>query len=176
MMFIAEETPIQVISKTKLPEMTLISTKISAMAALDTATLPLWLALLLRRLRKVAIVAPQWMTPTELELRIAEEQAHPDRVSHMPWQWLEVSERLLNEASQDFTFSPHDTRSLIATLAELRQNKARAGFASMDGEYLELTGLGAREVDQLRPLVGSTMHKLSQLAAVEPETEVEIEN
>jgi GINS complex subunit 2 len=105
-------------------------------------TVPLWLALLLKKQHKCNIVPPDWLSHEYLEKLLREEENSPDRFCELPFRWLETAELLLEAAPDDLPLPPpsivsaglSDLRVLLRGLREIRQAKAREGLRSLESD------------------------------------------
>ncbi len=58
-------------------------------------TVPLWLALLLRRQKRATVVPPDWLGVQELQRKLEQEQKE-QAFSALPFRWLETSDLILD--------------------------------------------------------------------------------
>ncbi len=86
--------------------------------------------------------------------------------SALPYHWFEVSELLLDSASDDFT-EPDRVRQLLRDLREVRLAKMRkeAEHLSGDGEGTRLDGVGAMEISESRGFITGVMDGLRKIDA-----------
>ncbi|RMZ75184.1 hypothetical protein DV738_g5619, partial [Chaetothyriales sp. CBS 135597] len=147
------------------------------------AQLPLWLAILLKRQKRVNILPPPWLNPDSLSDILEIETNHfqdsfspalsvpplkqTDADGNMfqvctpfiatstseapanalPYHWFEMSEILLNAASDDLV-SSDEIRRFLRDIREVRLAKMRKGVDVLngDGEGVQLNGVGAMEL------------------------------
>ncbi|RPA83631.1 Psf2-domain-containing protein [Ascobolus immersus RN42] len=159
-----------------MPPLHLISGTIPAMIPPQRISIPLWLALLLKKQKRCNIIPPDWMAYEHLELALKEENENAARFTDkLPYRWLEISELLLDGAADDFPQYGNnarrgegdggDIRVLLRGLREIRQAKARAGMnENLGGAYVQMTGLGLMEVTELKPYAISVMNDMQKLA------------
>lgn len=164
--FLAEQEPIYILPRYTMNGTELIGPSMPKMKALQRTEVSLWLAVLLKKQNKCSIVIPDWLSVPFLKAKYIEEQQRKERVSELPWHWIPTSKILLDVCSDDFIDSPHELRSLIQDLREIRMLKTRQGFAMVDDEYLELTGLSLMEINEIRPFLLQTMNTLRDLRKV----------
>lgn len=164
--FLAEQEPIYILPRYTMNGTELIGPNMPKMKALQRTEVSLWLAVLLKKQNKCSIVIPDWLSVPFLKAKYIEEQQRKERVSELPWHWIPTSKILLDVCSDDFIDSPHELRSLIQDLREIRMLKTRQGFAMVDDEYLELTGLSLLEINEIRPFLLQTMNTLRDLRKV----------
>ena len=152
--------------------------------------IPLWLALLLKRQRRVNIYPPPWLQPEALSAILEFETEHTETFSSppplppsangsnttsppflpssvadapanaLPYHWLELSEILLEAATDDFE-DPAQVRRLIRDLKEVRMAKLRAGVDVLDaGGGVKMNGVGGMEVAEGRAFIGGVIDGL----------------
>lgn len=152
---------------------TMSDTTLNNMVAMQSTTVTLWIALLLKQQNKCNIIAPEWLTCKSLDRAIQFEQNNSRRFSPLPWDWLILSEILFKKAPDDFHDPIHELRSRIQDLREIRQLKVAKGIKYMNESHLQLDNLSLLEINELRPFISGIMDKLKEIhiAAVGPETE-----
>jgi len=130
----------------------------------------------LKEKSKCSIVPPTWLQESELQSVYDEEVRHADRFSpRLPWHWMEVSAILLRVARDDLESPGHVIRGLLRDIREVRQAKARQGLQQLNDAHMRMDGLGALEINEIRPFVGGVMDQLRELVATVPVREEEIE-
>jgi GINS complex subunit 2 len=164
--FLAEQELIFILPRYSMNGIELVGRNMKKLKALQRVQVPFWLALLLKKQNKCNIVIPEWLSVPYLKNKYSEEQKIKDRVCELPWHWIPTSKILLDICPDDFIDSPHELRSLIQDLREIRMLKTRQGFAMIDDEYLELTGLSLMEINEVRPFLLQTMDTLRDLRKV----------
>ncbi|GAA6048065.1 hypothetical protein JCM3770_000174 [Rhodotorula araucariae] len=125
------------------------------------ASVPLWLAVHLKKKRRCRIVAPAWLTVVELENILKLEQTQPE-FSELPRDYLEVSKVLLEVASDDVP-SPDRVRLLLKDIREARQAKVREGLGAINAVHLGMPNLSAIELAELRPFFSLAFTRLRDL-------------
>ncbi|KAF8460428.1 hypothetical protein BDZ91DRAFT_614842, partial [Kalaharituber pfeilii] len=124
-------------------------------------SVPLWLALLLKKQKKCNIVPPDWLSVENLERLVRWEQDNPDRFcEELPWRWIEIGEVLCEAAEDDLGGGAGDLRVLLRTLREVRWSKAREGLKQLESTYLQMNGLGHLEISELRPYAKAVVDNL----------------
>lgn len=126
-------------------------------------SVPLWVALILKSQDKCSIVPPKWLNVPYLKEKYDEELRRPHQFSDLPWNWLELSKILLTRAADDLQDPPHQLRSIIQDLREIRLVKSRKGLRELNESNIQLNGLSLLEINELRPFVLNVMNKLRQL-------------
>ncbi|KAJ5273203.1 GINS complex subunit Psf2 subgroup [Penicillium angulare] len=76
--FLAEMETITIVPRQRLEGMELLSGSIEPLGPPRRASLPLWLALLLKRQRRAHIIPPSWLHPEPLSLILEVESQHQD--------------------------------------------------------------------------------------------------
>lgn len=152
------------------------------------SSIPLWLALLLKRQRRANIVPPPWLSPPSLESILKLEttltpfspppsQQAPLSNSTLsppflpsatadappdalPYHWLEMGEMLLDAAPDDIP-DPDVTRRLMRDLREVRMAKLRAGVGVLEGgREVNMNGVGGMEIAEGRAFIAGVMDGL----------------
>ncbi|CCK73548.1 DNA replication protein PSF2 NDAI_0G05650 [Naumovozyma dairenensis CBS 421] len=144
----------------------LITTKdfpLNNMVAMQTTTVTLWIALLLKQQSKCSIIAPDWLTIRSLDQSIQYEKKHEDRFSKLPWNWLVLAQLLFGKAPDDFHDPVHELRNRIQDLREIRQLKVLKGLKYLNESHLQLDNLSVLEINELRPFIIDIMDKLREL-------------
>jgi len=148
---------------------------ISSFRPPQRATIPLWLALVLKKQRRCNIVPPTWLSSDNIEFILAWETEHPESFSPaLPWRWLETAEILLAAAADDISDAgmggERDLRVLLRGLREVRQTKAREGLKQLESTYLQMNGLGLLEITELRGFAAAVTDGLRRLEATREES------
>ena len=152
--FIAESYPIGVIPRRRLEAVTMIGAKLVEMRPPRRTQVPLWLAILLRRQKRVVLVPPDWLLSENLTISLRFEEERPKEFSQLPYHWLETAELILSTAEEDVP-EVDTVRRLLRDIREIRQSKAREGLSILDDTYLQMDHLGAMEINEIRPLFTS---------------------
>ncbi|ODV84368.1 hypothetical protein CANARDRAFT_190901, partial [[Candida] arabinofermentans NRRL YB-2248] len=161
--FLAEQEPITILPRYTMNGTQLISGRLPNLKALSRKTTPLWLSVLLKNQDKCNIVIPDWLTTEYLKSKYAEELNNPTHFSKLPWHWLPISKKLLDAASDDFIDPPHEIRSLIQDIREVRLVKARKGIRELNEVYIQLDGLSLMEINEIRPFIVTVMDQLRKV-------------
>lgn len=107
-------------------------------------SVPLWLALLLKKQHRCNIVPPDWLSHENLEKLLKEETENSQRFCSLPFRWLEMAELLLDACPDDLPHPPPameaagngDLRVLLRGLREVRQAKAREGLKQLESTWV----------------------------------------
>lgn len=161
----SESAHVDIIMRQPLPQMTLLQGTIGPVAALQRTEVPMWLAILLRRQQRCTVLIPSWLSKDTIKGWISDERRRTDSLTPLPWHWYSIGLVLLKEARPDFAESPLELQALLAELHDLRGAKTRAGLSSLDGVYLNLTGLAHLEIASLKPILAPAMKKLSNISS-----------
>jgi GINS complex subunit 2 len=94
----------------------------------------------------------------------------------LPYHWFEISEMLLDAASDDIS-EPDRVRQLLRDIREVRLAKMRKGVEvlSGDGEGTRLDGVGAMEVSESKGFITGVMDGLRKIDASREQTRRERE-
>lgn len=94
--FIAENAMVEIIPRQRLQNVRLISGNVHDLIPPRRARVPLWLALVLKKQRRVNIIPPRWMNADSLSESVRNEEEHPNEFAVLPFAWLELSDLLLD--------------------------------------------------------------------------------
>ncbi|EHY52989.1 DNA replication protein psf2 [Exophiala dermatitidis] len=200
--FLCEMEQVTIVPRQRLERLDLLGGTTRPLMPPQKTTLPLWLAILLKRQRRANIVPPPWLYPEALEEILELETEHfPDSFSlppvipparqtdfmgksfyasppfvesctasavpnALPYHWYELSEMLLNAASDDVS-EPDRVRQLLRDVREVRLAKMRkeVEHLSGDGEGTRLDGLGAMELSESRGFLTGVIDGLRKIDA-----------
>nr|CCA19497.1 DNA replication complex GINS protein PSF2 putative [Albugo laibachii Nc14] len=120
---------------------------------------PLWLAIMLKQLRKCRILPPEWLTIENLTTRL-EEEIRSDVFEPLPFHYMEVSSLLLKHAAEDIEQVEH-IRSLLEDLQNVRQDKIRSGLCKISSDVqsggtayaIQMNNISALEINSVRRLM-----------------------
>ncbi|KAK1928019.1 hypothetical protein DB88DRAFT_61421 [Papiliotrema laurentii] len=163
--FLAEDEQVQIVPLFSMTRVRLLGGLYGPFVPPSACSVPLWLALSLKRKRKCRIVAPEWLTVEKLQGLLQDEKANAEGFEHLPRRFIEMSKVLLDIASDDLQ-SPATLRSLLKDLREVRQAKIRLGLHSegvMRGSYLQVTNLTPIELAELKPFLVKAMGIMQSL-------------
>lgn len=82
--------------------------------------------------------------------------------SKLPFRWLEMSDLILDVASDDVPDADL-VRRLLRDLRETRQAKARDGLEVLEDRILQMDNIGISEVNEIRGIFGGSMDVLRRL-------------
>ena len=163
------------------------------------ASIPLWLALLLKRQRRANILPPPWLSPEPLQAILKHETetdafSPPPRLpappsstavpfsppflasstadaaaDALPYHWLELGSMLLEAAPDDFE-DANEVRKLLRGLREARMAKLRAGVEVLDaGGGVKMNGVGGMELGEARSFVTGVIDGLRKIGKSQEE-------
>ncbi|EST06241.1 GINS complex [Kalmanozyma brasiliensis GHG001] len=133
-------------------------------------SVPLWVALHLKKRKKAILVPPTWLTVDALTESLKHETTQPG-FAPLPHHWIGVSQALLSGAADDIPNSSR-VRSLLKDIREARQSKILSGVAMVNSVHLQMHNISAHEVAELRGFFGTAF---SHLKALRAPSEVEAE-
>ncbi|CAM9910610.1 unnamed protein product [Chrysoparadoxa australica] len=97
-----------------------------AMAQLST-TVPLWLALCLKKRGRAKLSCPGWLSAEGLEATLQAERASADQLSPLPYHYLEMASLILNNAAEDVP-NADTVRRLLEDIENIRREKLLKGI------------------------------------------------
>jgi GINS complex subunit 2 len=121
-------------------------------------SVPLWLALLLKKQGKCAVVPPRWLDAATLRTVIESERAD-DVFQGLPHHYIEIATDLCKYAREDLE-DWNTLYDLVDTIRSVRHNKIQAGLRSLDENALKgvkLTNMSAMEVSVIRPFMSNAL-------------------
>ncbi|GAA5841983.1 hypothetical protein JCM5353_003640 [Sporobolomyces roseus] len=127
----------------------------------NKTSVPLWLAIHLKKKRKCRIISPKWLAAHYLEGILKEEQSS-DEFSDLPRDYLEVSKILLDSASDDLP-TPEKLRLLLKDIREARQSKIRSGLSAVNSVHLGMPNISTMEINELKPFFSGAFKRLMVL-------------
>src|SRR4051794_21798706 len=92
--FLAEDDPIFIIPTFRTDSLLFLSGTYGPFRPPAKTTVPLWLALLLRRHDKCTIVPPEWLSIESLKKNL-EYEREDEGFSPLPWRYMEVAQMIL---------------------------------------------------------------------------------
>ncbi|KAJ6012032.1 hypothetical protein N7499_012998 [Penicillium canescens] len=187
--FLAEMETVTIVPRQRLEGLELLGGPVEPLVPPRRASLPLWLALLLKRQRRANIMPPAWLHPEPLSLILEytpdgnryyaappflpQNTAQPVNSSRdppsLPFHWVEVGNMLLDAASDDLV-DPDQIRRLLKDLREVRMAKLRSGVEVLDaaatgGGGVALTGVGSMELGEERGFVTGVVDGLRKIGS-----------
>ncbi|KAK4512075.1 uncharacterized protein ATC70_013318 [Mucor velutinosus] len=159
--FIAGNEKIHIIPKAKFAKMNFIQGKIGPFQPPLSIEVPTWLALLMKKNDKCSIVCPDWLNIDYLKMR-QEEEEKDEEFSKLPFHYMEISQMLLETASDDIP-NAEQIRKLLKDLRETRQAKSRTGLAVLDDKWLGMNNLSLMEINEIRPFFTRAFNEMGKL-------------
>lgn len=156
--FQAEKEPIQILPRFRLKKLKLVSGEVGPFISQSPTTVPLWLALSLRKQSRCTIIIPDWLSQESLEsVKKLEKESSKSEFQPLHDRYREIAALLLHHAAEDFE-DPETIRRLVADIEDLRQHKIREGMQSLlqtkpATTFLNLTDLSALELNEIRPFL-----------------------
>ncbi|KAG0335730.1 DNA replication protein psf2 [Podila horticola] len=142
-------------------DLELLAGTVPSLKPLQLSSVPLWLAITLKKKQKCSIVVPKWMTIESLQAFLKQEEDEP-RFSELPYHFIETAQLLLENACDDIP-SADAVRTLIKNLREARQSKARLGVAQLGQDYLQMDNIGLMEINEIRPFFTKAFYEIHTL-------------
>ncbi|KAG4303236.1 hypothetical protein PCANB_000590 [Pneumocystis canis] len=168
--FIAESLPIEIIPRQTMEALPLICGVIPQFKPPRKVTVPLWMAVFLKRQKRANILPPSWLSQEALEEFLETENKTGNGFSPLPLRWLEISNILLEIAPDDMD-QPDLIRRLLRDLRETRQGKTRDGLSSLNETHLQMDNLGSMEINEIRPFFAKSMDQIRRLNALNIDNE-----
>jgi GINS complex subunit 2 len=123
--FLAEQTPITIIPNVDEPKFQFISGHFGPLTGGFPATVPLWLAITLRKRGKCTVEIPEWMTVAALEARVVTERTQ-GTLSDLPFHYMEIAQLLMTHAKDD-VISPDRVSVLLQDIENIRMDRIKLG-------------------------------------------------
>ncbi|OLY83294.1 DNA replication complex GINS protein psf2 [Smittium mucronatum] len=151
--FFAETVKVTIQPVSKLPKLDLISGTYGAFHPLRNETVPLWLAILLRRANRCRIVTPAYLHPTFIDAAIAHERRPSSGFAPLPPHFWNVAKLFLEYAATDIgDEEAHEIRRKLLDLRQVRAAKMAAGIAQLDHVQLQMDHLLIDEIGSIKPV------------------------
>ncbi|KAK4535504.1 hypothetical protein CDCA_CDCA05G1529 [Cyanidium caldarium] len=164
----AEDVLIWIEPRVSVPVLHLIAGDFGPLLPPETALVPLWVALALRRSGYCRVRAPVWLTVEWLE-RQFEAERESRVLTAMPFRFEEVATLLLEGAADDVADAAR-VRACLENLLGMRQGKLRRGLQDIQhSDMIKLNGIGAMELATLRPVLKNVLEGLHALEEEEEE-------
>ncbi|OAG43947.1 hypothetical protein AYO21_01799 [Fonsecaea monophora] len=201
--FLCEMEQVTILPRQRLERLDLLGGPTRALIPPQRTTLPIWLAVLLKRQRRANIMPPPWILAENLQ-DILDTETHKDfqetfspppsipslrqtdyngkafyastpfveactvnsNPTTLPYHWFELSEILLEAASDDIP-EPDKVRQLLRDIREVRLAKMRKRVKQLsgDGEGTRLDGIGAMELSESRGFITGVVDGLRKIDA-----------
>ncbi|KAI5124739.1 hypothetical protein M0805_005374 [Coniferiporia weirii] len=167
--FVASEELIEIRPTVKMERIRFISGIYGPFVGGRLTKVPLWIATNLKLKKKCNIVPPGWLSVEFLQAKLAEETGSQakDVFVRFPFRYAEIAKVLLDVAS-DNVDQPDKLRMLLKDIRETRQSKIRDNLEKLDHTSLQLKGICATEINEVRPFLSRAMGVLIQLNVTDP--------
>lgn len=167
--FLAEDELVTIVPKQGLGALDFRGWKLDALRALRRSDVPLWLAVLLKRQDRCTLVYPHWLDVAYLKTMLDTEHVQP-AFAALPYLWQPLSHIVTTEAGDDFQGNLDELNQLLQELREVRLTKVRQGVLNANDSHLRMDGLGAVELNCVRPVLARTMRTLQRVRDAPGET------
>ena len=186
--FLAGDESIQIVPAFNLPEMGLISGAIGPFHAGITATVPLWLATMLRRRKLAKIVPPPWLDADVLRevLRFERDPREASFSPELPLRHAEIARAVMSACragagsgtsagGTDAEVPNADTVGiLLRDIQDARMDKIRKNVHTLSSGVLrertkeeiiiDITNIGSLEMQQIRPFLTEALRLNRELS------------
>ncbi|GMS87492.1 hypothetical protein PENTCL1PPCAC_9667, partial [Pristionchus entomophagus] len=149
--FLAGETHIKVKSRFTEGVVNLIAGDIGPFEAGMPCTVPLWLAIDLRRRHKCEIIPPEWMTAERLKELIVTEGEMPG-LAPLPEAFFEIAHLLTRHAKEDLV-EGDQMKTLVQDIWDKREAKLRTSMLA----FLSQSDNGHARIDSVQRIELATM-------------------
>lgn len=171
--FQAQDEPISIIPNRQFKAVRLEGWSTPHLRPLVETKVPLWMALLLKKQERCNIRFPYWLDEEQLKKSVDEERSNPG-FSSLPWFWQPLSHMLLTQAADDLDGDIDTVRQYLQELWEIRQVKITSGLSElMNSSNVVMNGIGAMELNTLRPGLLKSLTAINKLQPNPNEDEAE---
>lgn len=162
--FFSQEVMITIVPNFTETAITLIRGKFGPFIAQRPLEVPLWLACYLKSRGKCRLTIPVYYEEEYLSRKAEEEMSDKDGLTSLPENFFEIFLILSNKASDDF-YDSMKSKSLIEDIKQLRLSKLTNFIKqlSVQNTYLIFDNITDYELSIMRPLIGESYNKLTQL-------------
>lgn len=174
--FLAESVDIQIIPNFDHEVLQFLCGNYGPFEASIPCTVPIWLAITLRKKGKCQIVAPEWLSVEQLQIQIEEELLSKDELSKLPYYYLEIAALVLLHAKDDINF-PDKISALLKDLESIRMDRLRGSLLDMGSKinndnniyfnFIRISNIGAMELLSIKGFFLETLNVLKQLSPTE---------
>ncbi|KNE70366.1 hypothetical protein AMAG_14506 [Allomyces macrogynus ATCC 38327] len=163
--FLAENERIQIEPLVRLPVLGLIETEFGPFVPPRSVSVPLWLAIVLKKRGLCLIKPPRWLTAESLQDLVQAERTQ-DQFTPLPFHYMEVAKMLLEaHVAGDDLPDAGTCQTLLQDLREARRSKARQGVEIMDQSHIRVDHLAQMELNELRPPFTMSFSMMKRLQA-----------
>mmetsp|Transcript_2552 Transcript_2552/g.4170 ORF Transcript_2552/g.4170 Transcript_2552/m.4170 type:complete len:159 (-) Transcript_2552:1267-1743(-) len=112
--FIAENEKVTIIPNFSAGSFQLINGDYGPFRAQNEASVPFWLASLLRKRNLCRVKPPEWMNSESLGTVLAEEKKYPNLWQQLPHHYIEIAKMMFTIAEEDFSEFDMDVHEVSA--------------------------------------------------------------
>jgi len=173
--FLSEEEEVKIIPKFKMEKLQMIGQTFGPFRAQIPISVPLWVAISLRKDDLCRIRPPYWLDLAWLRKKFEEEKEDDHYFTQLPFHYMEIASQLLSIARDDIP-EFDSIRSVLGDLEAVRFAKLRKGFQNINGSQLafQLENLSAMELNRVRPFFTASIDRLKKAADLEKKLPAEI--
>eukprot|EP00026_Physarum_polycephalum_P015207 Phypoly_transcript_15838.p1 GENE.Phypoly_transcript_15838~~Phypoly_transcript_15838.p1 ORF type:complete len:198 (+),score=24.44 Phypoly_transcript_15838:30-596(+) len=163
--FLAEDENVTIFPNFKMPELYFIQGAVGPFQPGVPISVPLWLALTLKKRKKCKIQPPTWLDADYLETKFDSETHDDKSFELLPFHYIEIATLLLNHAQDDIPFAPQ-IRATIEDIWNRRASKVRDGLRTIGAETsgIQLSNITAMEINKIRPFISKAMDQFYMLS------------
>jgi GINS complex subunit 2 len=136
----------------------------------EQITVPLWLAIKLRRSGKCKIVIPDWLRAHHLRAYLESEKTERT-FTQLPAYFISISLQLLKFAAQDFPDNEqHTAKQLLYDLQAVRSDKINngimTGLMQQEGAVIgyQMNNITSSEIQKIRKMTNLLLTKLNKIS------------
>lgn len=164
--YMAQNETIGIVPLHRMDRLELVRGIVGPFRPPQKATVPLWLATMLKRTNRCRIVCPDWLTYEQLRKLCKEEDQPESLFAKLPTHYLEIAHILLTHAEDDLV-DAQGIRRVLQDLREVRLGKTHEGLKMLNPLQLQMDNLSAAEINEVRPLFRHAFDMLQQLDKLE---------
>lgn len=160
--FIAEDQLITITPMVRSGVVSLICGNFGPFEPSITTTVPLWLALALKKVHRCRIVPPRWLNATMLSSFIRYEKENEGNLHDIPFYLFEISSLLLHHAADDVDDAPQ-LRRFVEDLSNVRDSKMRRWTQANVRDRvnaIKINNLTLHEINVHRPTLTQILNNL----------------
>lgn len=160
--FFAEDQLISITPMVRSGVVSLICGNFGPFEPSITATVPLWLALALKKVHRCRIIPPRWLNTTMLDSFIRYEKENEDNLHDIPFYLFEIASLLLHHASDDVDDAPR-LRRCVEDLSNVRDSKMRKWMQANVRDRvnaIKINNLSLHEINVHRPTLTQVLNNL----------------
>lgn len=181
--YFAEDEPIVIEPKFDMPKLYFISGEYGPFKAGSPTSVPLWLAITLKKRRKCSIQSPQWLNIENLREISSKEREKESGFQNLPFHAREIAHLLLENAEDDVMskmpgVSPDVLKAILEDLWTQRNNKLRNGMIRLSKAdtfvSVELTNIIALEINTIRPFLVESISLLTKFNKAVQENPIQL--